>query len=166
MLLNDAFEHFRRRGVIPRPFRIDDGDRALLAHAQAIGLCAVDAVLAFRDSQLFEPALEVLPAIRWFLLVRRAFRLGLVGAEEDMTARLRIESFCATSASCLITDLPPSTLSCLVCDGLRGAGDGFRIAEIKALDRLEVVFEVIDQRNSSGDVQLRDLFVGDPVQLS
>src|SRR5207249_3088479 len=34
VFLNDPFEHFRGDGVIPDSFRIDDGDRTLLANFQ------------------------------------------------------------------------------------------------------------------------------------
>jgi hypothetical protein len=87
MFLNNAFQDLRRGGVIPRAFGIDHRDRALLADAQAIGLRAINAVLALRDPQFFEPAFEVLPGGDGFFL-RRALRLGLIGAEENMAAGL------------------------------------------------------------------------------
>ena len=44
VLLNNALQHFGRRGVIPDAFRIHDGDGAAFADAQTVGLGAVHAV--------------------------------------------------------------------------------------------------------------------------
>ena len=79
MLLNYSFQNFRRNGVIPDSFRIDDGDRTLLANAEAVGLRAEDAVFTFRDSEFFEAALEVVPGFNGYFSFR-AFRFRLVGA--------------------------------------------------------------------------------------
>jgi hypothetical protein len=46
MLLDDALENLRSSGVVPGPFGVDDGYRALLADAQAVDLAAVDAAVA------------------------------------------------------------------------------------------------------------------------
>ena len=42
MFLDDAFQNFRRAGMIPGAFRINDGDGAACADAEAAGLGAID----------------------------------------------------------------------------------------------------------------------------
>ena len=97
----------------------------------------IDAVLALRNSKFFEPALEVVPRFDGFFF-RRAFRLGLIGAEEDVAAGLGNRRFLRDFARDVLgsTVRHASALSCLVRDGLRGAGDRVRIAEIEPLDGL------------------------------
>jgi len=46
VLLDNSLEYRRSDGVIPHAVRIDHGDRAMLADAQAIGFCSQDAVIA------------------------------------------------------------------------------------------------------------------------
>src|ERR1019366_4892976 len=40
VLLDDALQHLRGRGVIPDAFRVDHGNRAAFADAEAVGLAA------------------------------------------------------------------------------------------------------------------------------
>ena len=50
VLLNDSFQHVRPCRVIPHAFRIDDGDRPLMAHSQAIRLRAIDGFIRLREA--------------------------------------------------------------------------------------------------------------------
>src|SRR5712691_11758933 len=45
----------------------------------------------------------------------------------------------------------------LIRDAFGGGGRGFRVAEIVMTDRFEILMQLVDQRNASGDVQLDDL---------
>jgi hypothetical protein len=83
MLLDDAFEHFGRARVIPNAFRIDDGDRSLCADAEAIDFASIDQRLRANEVQFLEPLFQVVPRLQAALL-RRAFGLGLVGAQENV----------------------------------------------------------------------------------
>jgi len=42
VFLDDSFKDFRRTGVVPNAFGVDDCDGALCAHAKAICFCAID----------------------------------------------------------------------------------------------------------------------------
>jgi len=79
MLLDYSLQNFRRNGVIPDSFRIDDGDWTLFTNAEAVRLCSKDAVFTLRDSEFFEAALEVVPAFNGYFSFR-AFGFRLVGA--------------------------------------------------------------------------------------
>ena len=46
MLLNNALQHLRRTGMIPRAFRINDGNRPILADAQTVGFGSKNAPTA------------------------------------------------------------------------------------------------------------------------
>src|SRR5262249_54811898 len=87
VLLNDSLED---RGItlpVPRTFRVDDGDRAAFADAQAIRLRAQDATL-LRKLQLLEPSLEELPRHKAPFLVA-AFGFRLIAAKKDVAPRDR-----------------------------------------------------------------------------
>src|SRR5437762_2729933 len=58
----------------------------------------------------------------------------------------------------------PSALLGLALDRFGGGGDGLRIAEVAAAERLELRVELVEKRNPGGDVELDDLALGDPVQ--
>src|SRR5579864_3775546 len=83
MLLNDPLDYWRRAGMIPGAIRIDHGDGALLADAEAIGFGPVNATFAPGKSQFRQAQLQIIPGRATFL-ARRALRLRLVGAEEDV----------------------------------------------------------------------------------
>src|SRR6185369_2413261 len=67
---------------VPRPFRIDDGDRPLLAEPKAIGLRPRDPA-PFGELQFGEPLLEVFPGGEPDLFLA-ALRLRLIAAEKDV----------------------------------------------------------------------------------
>lgn len=78
MFVDDAVGDFFRHRVIPDAFGIDDGDGPVFTDAQAVGLAAERAVTGGRDALL-----HMLPDFVG-LLFRRAFGLGLIGANEDV----------------------------------------------------------------------------------
>src|SRR5205085_913377 len=53
MFSDDALQHGRRYGVIPRAFRINNCDRSLGAYAQAVGFGAINHVFGFRETEFF-----------------------------------------------------------------------------------------------------------------
>ena len=53
----------------------------------------------------------------------------------------------------------------LVGDGVHGGGDGFLVAEVIALDGLEVGVEFVDERDAGGDVEFQDLLLGEVVEM-
>src|SRR5512142_411831 len=81
MLLNDALQHYRRARMVPRALGVDDRYRALFADAQTVGLRAVDV----GQVQFRQAPLQILPGFEPFF-ERAALGLGLVAAEEDMSA--------------------------------------------------------------------------------
>jgi hypothetical protein len=81
MFLDDALEDWRIALAIPRAFRVDDGDGAGLADAEAVRLRAEHAVV--RQPKLDETPLQIIPGHDRSLAIA-AFRLGLVAAEEDV----------------------------------------------------------------------------------
>src|SRR5262245_31655318 len=84
MLLDDPLERGRITLAIPGAFRIDDGNRTAFADAQAVGLGAQDPALV-GEPEFLQPPLEVIPRDGAALHVA-ALRLGLLGAEKDVTA--------------------------------------------------------------------------------
>ena len=84
MLLDDPLEHRRVAGAVPHAVGVDDGDRSTFADAEAIGLRPQNPSL-FRELELFQPRLQVVPGGETTLLVA-ALRGGLVGAQEDVAA--------------------------------------------------------------------------------
>ena len=87
MLLDDALEHRRIARAVPSPFRIHNSDRAAFADPQAIGFRAEDAA-RLGQPKLFEPLLQKFPRLDRSLAIA-AFRVGLIGAQKDMAARVR-----------------------------------------------------------------------------
>ena len=83
MFLNDAFEHFRRAGVIPCPFGINDCDGSICADAKTIGFGAIDQRFGADKAQFLEPLLEKLPR-RIALFLRATFRFRLVCAQKNV----------------------------------------------------------------------------------
>ena len=61
MFLNDALQHFRRAGVVPDAFGINDRNRPAHADAQAVGLGAINQRLRPGEIQFLEPALQKFP---------------------------------------------------------------------------------------------------------
>src|SRR5260370_24688437 len=85
VFLDNPLENRRIALPVPRPFRIDDGDRPAFADPEAVGLAAKDAAL-LGEPELFEPPLQVVPRGESALLVA-AFRLGLIATQKDVTLR-------------------------------------------------------------------------------
>jgi hypothetical protein len=83
VFLDDFLEHFFIRRVIPDAVRIDNGDRARLAHLQAVSLRAVHAILACGEFELAEPFLKIVPSFQAFFTVA-ALRLSLIRTEKDV----------------------------------------------------------------------------------
>ena len=83
MLLDDFFQHIRCAGVIPNAFGVNDRDRPIGAHAQAIDLAAIDQRLGAGELQVFEALLEELPG-HCGLFGGRAMRLSLIGTKKNM----------------------------------------------------------------------------------
>ena len=83
VLLDDPLEHRRIALAVPGAFRIDDGDRAALADAQAVRLRPQDAALV-RELQFLQAPLQEVPRGQAALLVA-ALRVRLVAAEKDVT---------------------------------------------------------------------------------
>ena len=50
-------------------------------------------------------------------------------------------------------------------DGRGGSGNGFGVAKVPVLERLELVVQLIDQGNAGGDIQSQDFLVGDVVKV-
>lgn len=80
VLVDDAGEDFGGGAAVPDAFGVDDGDGALIAQAEAVGLGAVDAGLGA------EALFEELPGAEAFF-AGAALGLGLIGAQEDVTAQ-------------------------------------------------------------------------------
>ena len=85
MLADDALQNCRRDGVIPDSLGIYDGDRSLVANAQAVGFRPIYGIIGFGQAQFFQPFLQVIPRLER-LLLRRACGFCLIGTEEDMPA--------------------------------------------------------------------------------
>src|ERR1019366_7024708 len=83
VLLDDAFQHFRRAGVIPDAFGINDCDWPAHADAQAVGLGAINQRLRAGEIQFPEPPFQKFPGGQSVLL-RATFRLGLVGTKKNV----------------------------------------------------------------------------------
>ena len=64
VLLNNPLQHGRSAGVVPNPFRIHDGNGALLADPQAIRFGAIHAVVRLRQAQFLQTLLEVVPGFQ------------------------------------------------------------------------------------------------------
>jgi len=82
MFLNHPLENLGAAGMIPDAFGVNDGDGAVRADLEAVGLSTEDAAVA-GELQFFQTAFEVVPRSEAVLL-QRALRLGLIGAEEEM----------------------------------------------------------------------------------
>ena len=86
MLLDDPLEHRRIAPAVPRPFRIDHGNRPAFADAQAVGFRAKDTA-GFGQPEFLEPLLQELPRLERPLAIA-ALRVRLIGAQKDMAARM------------------------------------------------------------------------------
>lgn len=84
MFLNDALQHGRGAGVVPNRFRVHDRNRAVQAHAQAVGFGAVNQWSGAVEFEFFETALEVFPRFK-ARLAGATFWFGLICAQEDVT---------------------------------------------------------------------------------
>jgi hypothetical protein len=85
MFLDNPLEDCRRRRVIPRAFRVNNGDGPLFADAQAIRLSAIDDMIARHEPQLRQPALQIFPRFQAGFF-RRALGLGLIAAQKNVAA--------------------------------------------------------------------------------
>jgi hypothetical protein len=85
MFLDDPLEDRRIALRVPRAFGINDGDWAALADAEAIRFRPQNAAL-LSETELLQPALEKLPC-REAPIFLAAFRVRLIAAEKDVTAR-------------------------------------------------------------------------------
>ena len=83
--LDDPLENRRVARAVPRPFRVDDGDRPAFADPQAVGLGAQHPAL-LGQPQLAQPALQIGPGGEAALAIA-ALRMGLVGAEQHVPLR-------------------------------------------------------------------------------
>lgn len=84
MLLNDFFQHLWRARVIPDAFRIDDRNRTVQTHAEAIRLGAENAgILGGGKAEFFEPIFEKFPGGKAGSH-RAALGVRLICAEEDV----------------------------------------------------------------------------------
>src|SRR5436190_16650597 len=82
MFLNDPVEHGWIALPIPRPFGIDNGDRAAFADSEAVHLGAQDATL-LRQPQLFQTTFQEVPG-REAALFLATFRVCLIAAEKNV----------------------------------------------------------------------------------
>src|SRR5262249_4311103 len=87
MLLDDPLEDRRIAPAIPRPFGIDEGNRAALADSEAVRFRAQDAAL-FRQAELLQPPLEEVPGSQTAIFVA-ALRLRLVATQKNVPPRDR-----------------------------------------------------------------------------
>lgn len=85
MFLNDALENFRRAGMVPHPFRVNQGNRSAHANAQTIRFRSINHRIRPRQTQLLQARFQKLPRPQTHLAVA-AFRFRLVGAKKDMPA--------------------------------------------------------------------------------
>lgn len=91
MLPDNALETVRCDAAIPDALRINDGDGSLLANAQAVRLRTEDTIAAAVGAKLRQPPFQIIPGFET-RLARRALRLRLVCAQEDMAAcRTKLE---------------------------------------------------------------------------
>jgi len=70
--------------MIPDPLRINYRNRPAQADTQTIGLRAINQRLRAYEIQFLESSLQEFPRFQTDLL-RRAFRLGLIGAEKNVS---------------------------------------------------------------------------------
>ena len=84
VLLNDALKHLGRAGVIPDALGIDHGNRTLRADPETVGLGAENKRFRAAEIQLVQSSLQKIPGFQ-SRLVNAALRLGLVGAQKDVT---------------------------------------------------------------------------------
>lgn len=82
MFLNDALHRLRSHMAVPDALGVDERDRSALADAEAIGARTVDLI---EQPEFIEPPLEIVPSFD-ALFARAALRLGLIGAQKNMTA--------------------------------------------------------------------------------
>ena len=87
MFLNDAIEHGWIALPIPRPFGIDNGDRAAFADSKAVHLAAQDTAL-LRQPELFQTTFQELPGGEAAIFLA-ALRVRLIAAEKNMPPRDR-----------------------------------------------------------------------------
>ena len=82
MLLNDPLKYRRITFSVPRPLRIDNGDRTALTNAQAVRLRPEDAP-PVGETEFLETLLEKIPRSKATCLVA-ALRFCLIAAQENV----------------------------------------------------------------------------------
>lgn len=93
MFLDDFLQSLRRAGVIPDGFRVNDGDGAVDADAQAVCLGSENQRFRAGEFQLLEALFQILPRFE-ALVLGRALGFGLVRAQKDVaTVFFKTESF-------------------------------------------------------------------------
>lgn len=85
VFLNDPFQHRRGARMIPDRIRVNDGDRAVRAHPQAIHLAANHLRLRAVQSQFLQAVFEKGPRFPTHSKIA-ALRFGLVGTQKDVPA--------------------------------------------------------------------------------
>ncbi len=83
VLLNNSLQNLRGRRVVPHAIRVHHSDGSILADAQAVGLRAVDDLLARGEAEIDEPPLEILPGGNVDLM-RSALWLRLLRAQKNV----------------------------------------------------------------------------------
>lgn len=83
VLLDDLFKVFGIATSVPCSFRVNDGDGALFAEAEAIGFCSEDASF-FREFEFLESFFEVVPGFKRDSFAA-ALGFSLVAAKEDVS---------------------------------------------------------------------------------
>jgi|SRR5688572_26349834 len=92
MLVDDPLENDRIASSVPRAFGIHDRDRTTFADAKAIRFRTENAA-GFGQAQLLEPLFQKFPCFDRSVTVA-AFRIGLVGAQEDVPPGVRYTDGC------------------------------------------------------------------------
>jgi len=82
VFLYNAFQDFRSTGMIPYPFRVHHGDGTIHADPEAVGFGPVNPAIPGKI-QFVQSGLQVPPGFQ-ALFPGTAFRLGLVGTQENM----------------------------------------------------------------------------------
>ena len=87
MFLNDAVEDGWIALPVPRPFGIDNGDRAAFADSEAVHLAAQDTAL-LRQPELFQTTFQEVPGGEAAIFLT-ALRVRLIAAEKNVSSRDR-----------------------------------------------------------------------------
>src|SRR5215510_14008786 len=83
MFLNYSLEYFRRAGVVPDAFGVDQRRGTALTYLKTVRLCPVDPAFA-RQIQLLKSPLQVFPRLEALFFLRTP-RLCLIATKKDVT---------------------------------------------------------------------------------